>query len=642
MGELSPPPPTPGPGRAATGRARPRMRPIAGLLPLAGAGPVAATVACDVLLGVLPVVFVVSGSVMVGRIPAAVAAGTGSARWTAVLAAFAVAAAAFTGQQLVAPFQAALGELVARRVDGRLFDRLIAAALRGPGIGPLEDQRLLEHLGEARRELEFGADSPGKACAGLLHLTARGMQLAGCVAVIGYCYSWPAGIAVLVAVLALRHGLRTGLRKHMDNWVALAGHRREERYLRDLATRAAAGKEIRIFGLAPWLRERHRTAALAWMVPAAAERRRLLLWPYLRYTAFGLLVTAAVLAAVAAAGAGGTSLTDLALATQAVLIAVRLGEFYPESDMQTLLGMNAHRALTAFERGVGHHAVREPARSGGTQAARPPVPAPAGEIRFTGVSFGYPGREPVFDRLDLRIAAGKCTAIVGVNGAGKTTLVKLLTRLYEPDEGLITVDGSPLRSFPVDAWRARVAVVFQDFNRYEASAFDNVRYGAAHRADTAAVREDVRAAARDAGAAAALAPLPDGFDTPLAKHLAGGTDLSGGQWQRVALARALFRLRRGGGVLVLDEPTASLDVRAEARFFEEFVREGATTVLISHRFSTVRHADHIVVLAGGRVSEQGCHDELLRAKGEYARLFRLQADRFAADSPAPEGPGVPV
>ncbi|MEE1940645.1 ATP-binding cassette domain-containing protein [Streptomyces sp. TRM 70361] len=629
-----------GSGRAAARSRRAGPRRIVALLPAAGRGPVAAAVACDVLLGVLPVVLVVSSSVMVGRVPGALVAGTGSARWSGVLTAFAVASAAFTAQQVLAPWQRALGELVARRVDGALFDRLVAASLCGPGIGPLEDPRLLERLSEARRELETGADSPGKACAGLLHLLARWVQLAGCVGVIGFCFSWIAGFAVCAAVLAMRHSLRRGLRGHMSSWSSLVGLRREERYLRDLASRPAAGKEIRVFGLAGWLRDRHRAVALEWMTPAWAERRRLLLWPHLRYTVVGLVITAAVLAAVAAAGAGGATLTGLALATQAVLIGVRLGEFYPESDMQTILGMNAHDALTAFEEGVARHPAQPDAPETPDTPQTPP-PAPRREIAFSGVSFRYPGRERrVFECLDLRIEAGKCTAIVGANGAGKTTLIKLLTRLYEPDEGRITVDGTPLGHCPAEVWRSRIAVVFQDFNRYEASALDNVGYGAVHRKDAAGARREIRAAATEAGVADVLEALPGGFGTPLAGHLTGGTELSGGQWQRVALARALFRLRHGAGVLVLDEPTASLDVRAEARFYQEFVRPGVTTVLISHRFATVRHADHIVVLSGGRVSEQGSHGELMRADGEYARLFRLQAYRFTEERPPSALPGA--
>ncbi|MFD8308508.1 ABC transporter ATP-binding protein [Streptomyces sp. NPDC059690] len=613
------------------------LRDMVGLLPAAGRGPVAATVVCNVLLGALPVVFVVAGGVMVGRVPGAVTDGPGTAPWPGVLMAFLVASVAFTGQQMLAPVQSALGEEVARRVDGALFGRIIEASLRGPGMGALEDPRLLETLGEARRELESGGDSPGKACAGLLHLLARVVQLAGCALVVGVCFSWAAAAAVCAAVLAMRHGLRRGLRGHMASWASLSGRRREERYLRELATGTAAAKEIRVFGLAGWLRDRHRAVALEWMAPAWAERRRLLLWPYLRYTAFGLTVTASVLASVAVAGAGVATPTELALATQAVLIAVRLAEFYPESDMQTILGMNAHRALTRFEEGLP----RPASRPNGQQAPQPAPLVPRREIAFHGVGFRYPGQErPVFDGLDLQIEAGKCTAIVGANGAGKTTLIKLLTRLYEPGEGRITVDGTPLDHCPAEVWRSGVAVVFQDFNRYETDAWENVGYGAVGYRNSATAREDIRTTAREAGAADVLDALPHGFGTPLAGHLSGGTGLSGGQWQRVALARALFRLRHGAGVLVLDEPTASLDVRAEARFYREFVRPGVTTVLISHRFATVRHADHIVVLSGGRVSERGSHEELVRADGEYARLFRLQAHRFADERPSSALPGT--
>ncbi|MCG5211969.1 ABC transporter ATP-binding protein [Streptosporangium sp. KLBMP 9127] len=610
-------------------------REIARLLPQAGWAPVLAMIVTNVLLGVLPVVFVVGTSVLLGRVSAAVAAGTASAEWSAMATAFLAASAAFSVQQALAPVQNALGELVARRIDGRIFDRLIAAALRGPGIGPLEDQRLLSHLSEAGSELEQGVHSPGRACAGLLHLITRSVQLAGYVAVIGLAFSWWAGLGLLVAVMAFRYGLRRGLRAYAEVFPRLAAERRESRYLRGLAMDATAAKEIRVFGLMKWLLARYRKVYLGWIMPVWRERRRLLLWPYLRYTVFGLLVTMAVLASVAAAGARGATLTSLALVCQAVLNGLRLGEFYPEADMQTLLGMNAFRAARDFEQGVAEHLAAEPAAPRGQLAE---APVPRGEIRFDGVSFRYPGRErPVFDDLRLRLPAGKCTAIVGLNGAGKTTLVKLLTRLYEPDTGMITVDGADVRSFAVDAWRARVAVVFQDFNRYEVSAADNIGFGAAPHAGD---REEIRVAAKDAGVLDVLEALPQGLDTPLVRHVTGGTDLSGGQWQRVALARALFRLRHGGGILVLDEPTASLDVRAEARFFDEFIRltSGATTILISHRFSTVRHADHIVVLADGRVGEAGSHEELLRDGGRYADLFRLQAARFtehrASEAPA--------
>jgi ATP-binding cassette subfamily B protein len=233
----------------------------------------------------------------------------------------------------------------------------------------------------------------------------------------------------------------------------------------------------------------------------------------------------------------------------------------------------------------------------------------------------------IFDELDLTLPIGRCTALVGVNGAGKTTLVKLLARLYEPTSGTIRLDGVDIRSYPVEAWRAKLAVIFQDFARYEVSAADNVAFGSvAHVGD----RSGVLAVMESVGLRDTLDALPRGVDTPLARHVEGGADLSGGQWQRVALARALFALRHGSSVLVLDEPTASLDVRAEAGFFREFTElaRGATTLLISHRFSTVRQADLIVVLEDGQVTEHGSHEALLAADGRYAHLFRLQADRF--------------
>lgn len=606
---------------------------IARLVPRAGWGLVLATVGCNLLLGALPVGFIVGTSVMLGRVPAAVAAGPDSPQWWAVVVAFVLASAAFAGQQALAPVQTSLGELVARRIDGQVFDRLMAASLRSPGIGPLEDQALLDELSEASRELEEGFQSPGKACAGLLHLIARVVQLTGYVVVVGVAFSWLAALGLLAAVMTFRQGNRGGLRRYSRLFRTLAAPRRESLYLRALAMRAPAAKEIRIFGLLPWLTQRYRRVFWSWMQPVWRERRRIYLWPYFWYTGFGLLITAAVLAAVGAAGAGAVSLTNLALVIQAVLGGLRLGEFYPEADVQTQFGMNAYQAVRAFERGVESHLA-----GAATPAGRSSAPVPREAISFNQVRFAYPGQvTPVVDGLRLRIPAGSCTAIVGLNGAGKTTLVKLLTRLYEPDAGTVTVDGTDIRSYDLASWRARIAVIFQDFNRYEVSAAQNIGYGAvAHLGD----RERIREAAADAGILTALEALPSGIDTPLARHVSGGAELSGGQWQRVALARALFRLRHSdtsagsnagaGAVLVLDEPTASLDVRAEAQFFDEFVRltRGATTILISHRFSTVRHADHIVVLEAGRVAEQGSHAELLRQGGRYAHLFRLQADRF--------------
>jgi ATP-binding cassette subfamily B protein len=318
-----------------------------------------------------------------------------------------------------------------------------------------------------------------------------------------------------------------------------------------------------------------------------------------------------------------------------VLAATRSGDYYPEADVQTQFGMNSYAAVRAFSRGVDARLaaspppVGAPAASVGPPSADALPAAPREVIRFEAVTFRYPGQDrPVLDGLDLTIPIGRCTAIVGLNGAGKTTLVKLLARLYEPDSGRITVDGVDLRGMEAPAWRRRLGVIFQDFVRYETSLADNIGFGALARIDD---RAGILRAARAAGLGDVIDGLPAGLDTPATREIDGGVELSGGQWQRLAIARALFAADHGASVLVVDEPTASLDVRAEAHFIDEMIglTRRLTTVVISHRFSTVRHADAVAVLAQGRVVEHGTHDELVARDGRYARLFRLQAARFA-------------
>jgi ATP-binding cassette, subfamily B, bacterial len=247
---------------------------------------------------------------------------------------------------------------------------------------------------------------------------------------------------------------------------------------------------------------------------------------------------------------------------------------------------------------------------------------PVREIRFHNVSFAYRAdARPILSGLDLTIEAGTSLAIVGQNGAGKTTLVKLLARLYDPTAGTVRADGVDLRMLDPDSWRGQVAAAFQDFVRFQLPLRENV-------APAGAPDDVVRAALEQAGAAG-LADL----DTVLSKQFAGGTDLSGGQWQRVALARALAAVVQGARVVILDEPTAQLDVRGEAEVFDRILTatRGLTTILVSHRFSTVRHADRICVLEGGRVVELGTHEELMAAGGRYRTMFDLQASRFTDD-----------
>jgi ATP-binding cassette, subfamily B, bacterial len=601
---------------------------IAALVPSGGKWLTATLIGLNVVLGLLPTAFIVATSVMIGRVPAAVTGGVGSAEWVSLVVAFVLAASAFVAQQIVAPLQTALGELLARRIDGLVFQRLIGASLRSTGIGPLEDQRLLDALTEAATTLENAFRTPGIACAGLLTLIARYTQLVSCALLVGLVFSWPAALALVGATMVFRKGNRGGLRIYSRVFARNIGLRRESLYYRDIAMRSTAAKEIRVFGLADWLTNQYRRLTLDLLRPIWSERRRIYLGPYILYTAFGLAVAATVMAFLGRAAAiGAISLTQLTLALQAALAALRLGEFYPEADTQTQFGMLALDGVQGFERGVA--AFDEGAVA--LEPRRDPKGLPHDEIRFDGVDFKYPGSDrAVLDGLDLVIPACRCTAIVGLNGAGKTTLVKLLARLYEPKGGRLLVDGIDVRSFGVDEWRRQIAVIFQDFNRYELSAAENIGFGAFELRDD---RDKIRRAARRAGMLATLERLPKGLDTPLARQYENGTELSGGQWQRIAIARALFALESGASILVLDEPTAALDVRAEAAFFDKFVdvTRGATSILISHRFSSVRHADNIVVLDGGRVIEQGSHEELLALEGRYAQLFRLQAERFAED-----------
>ncbi|WP_456789657.1 ABC transporter ATP-binding protein [Cellulomonas sp. P5_C5] len=605
----------------------PRGR-IARLLPSAGAGLVTGLLALDVVLGLLPVAFVLATSVVVGQVPAAVDGGTGSAAWSDLVRTFVLAAVLFLTRQVLAPLQTALGVRMQRRIDGALRDRALSVALRSTSIAPMEDQATLEALTEATREFEAEFRSPGSSAAGLLALVARYVQLLGFAAIIGAVVSWPAAAAVLVATMVFRYGQRGGLRRYSQVWSEVIGFRRRSVYLREVAMGPEAAKEMRVFGLAGWFTDEYSDATKAMLGPVAARRRQLYLVPYLVYTAIGLLISAGVLVSIArSASAGEITLTALALGIQSVVAAIALGEYYPESDVQTQYGMQAVAALAEFEARMADAEARLPRTGPGLPV---PADAPTARIRFEDVRFAYPGSSrPVLDGLDLELPAGLCTAIVGVNGAGKTTLVKLLTRLHEPTSGRLTVDGTDLADLDVAAWRRQVSVVFQDFVRYELSAADNIAVGAAHAPREMAV---LRGAAERADIADAVDALQSGFETTLSRAYEGGADLSGGQWQRIAIARSLYALDAGARLLVLDEPTSALDVRAEAAFFDSFVEltRGVTSVLISHRFSSVRRADRIVVIDAGRVVEQGSHDELVAADGHYARLFRLQAERFAA------------
>jgi ATP-binding cassette subfamily B protein len=253
-------------------------------------------------------------------------------------------------------------------------------------------------------------------------------------------------------------------------------------------------------------------------------------------------------------------------------------------------------------------------------------PTPGDGVRFEQVSFTYPGSdEPVLRKISLHLTPGVSLALVGENGSGKTTLIKLLTRLYQPDSGRITLDGLDLQQWDADSLRQRIGVIFQDFGRYQFLVGENIGAGDMNHFED---RERWEEAAKMGMAQEFINKLPEGYDTQLGKWFKGGRELSGGQWQKIALSRAFMRSK--ADLLVLDEPTATMDAAAEATIFEHFrdLSRGKMTVLISHRFSTVRMADQIVVIDKGRIVEQGSHEELMQLGGQYAYLFSLQAEGY--------------
>jgi ATP-binding cassette, subfamily B, bacterial len=579
----------------------------------------------NLVTGVLPLGFVVGTSAAIGRV-----AGAGRGIWGGVLPAVGLAAAALLLQAVLSPFQAAFTELVSRRVDGACARRLMRVTLAEAPAGLLERPDVLDKMGDARRGLTEYSATPGAAVAGLIALAARYAQLAGGVAITGMVLGPVAALVITGAALAARFGERGAQARYSLLRSRTAAARRKAYYILDTGSSLAAAKEIRVLGTLPWWRERGDRDSGSYLRPLWRARRRIRLVLVTVYSVAVLAGTVAVLVMLrGTAGRGGLSALGLSLALQAVLIALRFGVYFPEADNQTQDGMQARDAMLEIERAAAQCPPVRP-RPGG----RPAGPVPVSGIAFEKVSFAYPGgSRPVLRELDLEFPAGTATAIVGLNGAGKTTLVKLLSRLYEPTGGRITVDGAALAEFDARSWQRRLAVIFQDYVRYELDAAANIGLGAPDRMDDTAA---MGRAIEWAGAAGVTAALPDGLATVLSSRYSGGVDLSGGQWQRIALARALFAVQAGASVLVLDEPTAQLDVRAEVAFFDRFLEltRGLTTVVVSHRFSTVRRADRIAVLDGGRVTERGSHEELMAAGGQYAELFELQARRFAGEETA--------
>jgi ABC-type multidrug transport system fused ATPase/permease subunit len=587
----------------------------------------AAVVAGIVVTAMLPVGFALASGALVGSVRAAAAQGFDSAPGRRLLVAVGAVAVLFVLQQVSGPVVRELADALGRRLNGRLRLRVMAATLQPTGIAHLEDPAVLDKVAAAQ-SVGTGQITPQEAIVGVASVGAVRVGALASAAVLVAFRWW------LAAGLVLVHGgVTLFLTSNLERMVrALRGHARRFRrssYFRDLALTPAAAKEVRLFGLADWVGDRFARHWEAAMAGFWSERRR----AWWRGPACSLAVLGAQAWAYAVLGVAAArgrislgELTTFAVAVAGVAAIRNIGG----DNINISYGTAAVPAVLELE-----EATAGPAFLLGGE--RPADALPATAIRFERVSFQYPGRQDhVFQDLDLEIPAGRSLAIVGDNGAGKTTLVKLLLRLYDPTAGRIVVDGIDLRQLDPLAWRRRAAAIFQDFVHYQLSVTDNVGFGApGHLGDRTAM---VGAADR-AGVTGIVDGLAQGWDTVLSREYRGGAELSGGEWQRLALARALFAVTAGGaGVLVLDEPTAALDVRAEAAFYDRFfdLTAGLTTVIISHRFSTVRRADRIVVIEHGRVTEGGDHDSLVAAGGRYATMFALQAARFVDEVDGPD------
>jgi ATP-binding cassette subfamily B protein len=501
-----------------------------------------------------------------------------------------------------------LQALVGERVNEMILEKALALEL-----ADYEKSETYDRMTKARREASY---RPMGHVTTLLSF-AQELTSLGALSALLYTVS---GWAVLIVVIAAAPGFIASLRFDKEAFRLFswrAPETRKQNYLESVITRADHAKEVKLFELGPPLLERYR----AIFKKLWDDDRKLMI----DRAVWGLLV--AEIGTLAYYGLYGWAVWSAAHGTMSVadmtlcVLVLRDGQ----GNVQSALSLIAQiwddrqylRSLFSF---LEHETESVPP---GTASSGP---LPGDGIRFEDVGFTYPdAKSPALEGLNLHLPARKKLALVGENGAGKTTIIKLLTRLYRPTSGRILLDGLPLDAWDEHALRRRIGVIFQDFVQYQFTVGENIGVG-----DVEALEDEARwKEAADRGMATeVIEKLPKGFHTQLGKWFEDGRELSLGQWQKVALSRAF--MRRDADILVLDEPTASMDAEAEAKIFARFraLTEHRSAVLISHRFSTVRMADEIAVLAGGKITEQGSHAELMERGGRYAELFTLQAQGY--------------
>ncbi len=598
--------------RKSVGRLSRLIRSSVSLVWQAGPRPFAALICLQIVAAAALALQVLSVQWVLSAVLAAQDGGDIDAAVTPVLVLAGLTALTAIVSALQSQLQRLLGELVARR----MWSRVLRVAT-GVDLRHFESPEFYDHLNRVQAN---AAARPYQVTQGLLTMAGAAASSAG-LALALISVSPVLVVLVLVGGVPLLLTSRRESRLEFDFAVAQTPFMRERAYLTMLQTGREEAQEVRAFGLGTWLGSRFDTLYERYVrdLRRHAVRRTIL-------SLVGQLGAAAILGAtmlflvwlisrgaigVAAAGAAIVAIRLLASQVQALFRGIQVifesGLFLDDVDSFLAMG------VPALEASHG-------------------VLAPAGFDTLTveDVRFRYPGASVEALRgVDLELRAGEVVALVGENGSGKTTLAKLLAGLYQPDSGHVRWDGNDISDFQPASLRERVSVTFQDFVKYAFTGAENVAVGAIDRAPEP---ESVRAAARAAGVDSVLEALPRGYDTVLSRLFTGGVDLSGGQWQRVALARSFFR---DAPLVILDEPSAALDPRAEYTLFSTLreVLGGRTALFISHRFSTVRGADRIVVLDAGEVVEVGTHADLMAAGGLYSDLYRLQSQTDVAATP---------